>query len=61
MRGTNKNAKDGVKQVKKSSTDIPTQVGVDACVCFADMTSIPLEILLDAKQMCEDVSIDIQW
>ena len=39
--------------------DVPTQAGVDACVCFADMTSIPLEILLDAKQMCEDISIDI--
>ena len=42
-------------------TDIPTQAGVDACVCFADGTSIPLEILLDAKQMCEDIAIDVQW
>jgi len=43
------------------STDIPTQAGIDACVCFADGTSIPLEILLDAKKMCEGVAIDVQW
>jgi len=43
------------------STDVPTQEGVDACVQFADGTSIPLDILLDAKKMCEDIAIDVQW
>ena len=41
--------------------DVPTQEGINACVCFADGTSIPLDILLDAKEMCEAIAIDVQW
>jgi len=42
-------------------TDVPTQEGIDACVRFAGGDSLSLEILLDAKQMCEDLAVDVQW
>ncbi len=41
--------------------DIPTQVGIDDCVRFGNGDSIPLEILLDAKQICEDLAVNVQW
>lgn len=42
-------------------TDIPTQDGVDECVRFGNGDTISLEILLDAKNICEELSIDIKW
>jgi hypothetical protein len=41
--------------------DVPTQEGIDECVRFGNGDSIPLEILLDAKQICEDNSVDVMW
>ena len=43
------------------SIDIPTQEGIDACVKFGDGSSVSLDILLDAKQICEDKAIDVCW
>lgn len=43
----------------KSST--PTQAGIDACVRFADGDPVKLDILLDAKSICERNAVDIQW
>jgi hypothetical protein len=43
------------------SEDIPTQEGVDACVRFGGGGSIDLNILLDAKKICEDLAVDVQW
>ena len=33
----------------------------DACVKFGNGDSLPLEILLDAKQICEDHAINVEW
>jgi alpha-ketoglutarate-dependent taurine dioxygenase len=41
--------------------DVPTQDAIDSCVRFGNGDSIPLEILLDAKRMCEELAIDVQW
>jgi len=41
--------------------NLPTQVGIDECVRFGNGDSIPLEILLEAKQICEDLAINIKW
>ncbi len=41
--------------------DIPTQQGIDECVRFGNGDSIPLEVLLEAKQICEDLAIDVCW
>lgn len=41
--------------------DVPTQEGIDACVRFGNGDAVPLEVLLEAKQICEDLAIDVQW
>ena len=41
--------------------DLPTQTGIDECVCFGNGDPISLEILLDAKKICEDLAVNIQW
>ena len=41
--------------------DVPTQEGIDACVCFGNGDQVPLDILLEAKQICEDYAIDLCW
>jgi Taurine catabolism dioxygenase TauD, TfdA family len=41
--------------------DVPTQEGIDACVRFGNGDQVPLSVLLEAKQICEDMSIDVQW
>lgn len=41
--------------------DVPTQEGIDACVRFGNGDSVPLEVLLEAKQMCEEHAIDVCW
>ncbi len=41
--------------------DLPTQAGIDDCVRFGNGDPIPLEILLDAKQICEDLAVNVQW
>jgi hypothetical protein len=41
--------------------DVPTQEAIDSCVRFGNGDSVPLEVLLDAKQMCEELAIDVQW
>jgi alpha-ketoglutarate-dependent taurine dioxygenase len=41
--------------------DIPTQEGIDACVCFGNGDTISLQILLDAKRICEELAIDVCW
>lgn len=41
--------------------DVPTQEAIDSCVRFGNGDSVPLEVLLDAKRMCEELAIDVQW
>jgi hypothetical protein len=41
--------------------DVPTQQGIDECVCFGNGESIPLSVLLEAKQICEERAIDVCW
>jgi Taurine catabolism dioxygenase TauD, TfdA family len=41
--------------------DVPTQEAIDSCVRFGNGDSVPLGVLLDAKQLCEDLAIDVQW
>ena len=41
--------------------DVPTQEGINECVCFGNGESVPLDVLLEAKQICEDRAIDISW
>lgn len=41
--------------------DIPNQDGIDACVSFGNGDSIPLDILLEAKEICEEHAIDVCW
>eukprot|EP00529_Nitzschia_sp_RCC80_P019537 CAMPEP_0113448188 /NCGR_PEP_ID=MMETSP0014_2-20120614/4633_1 /TAXON_ID=2857 /ORGANISM="Nitzschia sp." /LENGTH=432 /DNA_ID=CAMNT_0000339383 /DNA_START=200 /DNA_END=1498 /DNA_ORIENTATION=+ /assembly_acc=CAM_ASM_000159 len=43
------------------TTDIPTQDGIDACVKFGNGDQVPLDVLLDAKRICEELAIDVQW
>ena len=35
--------------------------GIDECVRFGNGEQVPLEILLDAKTICEELAIDVQW
>jgi len=42
-------------------TDVPSQEGIDACVRLANGDSLPLDILLQAKQICEDYAWNIEW
>lgn len=42
-------------------TDTPTQKGIDACVRFGNGDPVPLEILLEAKSICEDLAVDVCW
>lgn len=41
--------------------DLPSQEGIDDCVRFGNGDPIPLEILLDAKHICEDLAVNVQW
>eukprot|EP00536_Pseudo-nitzschia_multiseries_P016860 jgi/Psemu1/263912/estExt_Genewise1Plus.C_12690011 len=41
--------------------DVPTQEGIDECVRFGNGDPIPLEILLEAKDICEELAIDVEW
>jgi len=41
--------------------DVPTQADIDACVCFGDGSRIDLDILRDAKDMCEVNAFDVEW
>lgn len=41
--------------------DGPTQEMYDKCCCFADGSSIPLEIMKVAKEICEEVAVNIEW
>eukprot|EP00980_Cylindrotheca_fusiformis_P002093 scaffold470_cov98-Cylindrotheca_fusiformis.AAC.5 len=42
-------------------TDVPTQEGIDACVRFGNGDTVPLNILMEAKEICEDLATDICW
>lgn len=39
----------------------PTQEGLDKCISFGDGTQMKLEILLDAKDLCEKHAVNLQW
>lgn len=41
--------------------DGPTQEMYDQCCRFADGSSIPLEIMKVAKDICEEVAVNIEW
>jgi hypothetical protein len=41
--------------------DLPTQEGIDACVCFGNGDQVPLDVLLEAKEICEERAIDVCW
>mmetsp|Transcript_28979 Transcript_28979/g.68065 ORF Transcript_28979/g.68065 Transcript_28979/m.68065 type:complete len:429 (-) Transcript_28979:301-1587(-) len=41
--------------------DVPTQEGIDECVRFGSGDPIPLEILLEARQICEELAINVEW
>lgn len=41
--------------------DLPTQEGINECVRCGNGDTIPLEILLDAKQICEDLAVNVEW
>lgn len=41
--------------------DVPTQAAIDECVRFADGAPLPLDVLLDAKRLCEENAVDVQW
>lgn len=41
--------------------DVPTQEAIDECVRFADGSSVDLQVLLDAKRLCEENAVDLQW
>jgi hypothetical protein len=41
--------------------DVPTQEGIDACVRFGNGDQVPLQVLLEAKEICEEMAIDVQW
>ena len=41
--------------------DTPTQEAVDECVRFADGSRVELHVLLDAKRLCEQHAVDVQW
>lgn len=41
--------------------DVPTQDAIDKCVRFGNGDSVPLPILLEAKQICEEFAVDIAW
>mmetsp|Transcript_11192 Transcript_11192/g.19733 ORF Transcript_11192/g.19733 Transcript_11192/m.19733 type:complete len:167 (-) Transcript_11192:878-1378(-) len=40
---------------------VPTQEGIDQCVRFGNGDPVPLEVLLDAKQICEENAVDVMW
>lgn len=41
--------------------DIPTQDGIDECVRFGNSDAVSLEILLEAKLICEELAVNISW
>lgn len=41
--------------------DVPTQEAIDECVRFGDGGQVPLSVLLDAKAICEEHAVDVQW
>jgi hypothetical protein len=41
--------------------DVPTQQAINECVRFADGSEVDLAILLDAKRICEELAVDVQW
>ena len=41
--------------------DIPTQDGINECVKFSNGDQIDLDILLKAKDICEEYAVNIQW
>ena len=41
--------------------NLPTQAGIDECVRFGNSDPISLEILLEAKQICEDLAVNVEW
>lgn len=43
------------------ATSVPTQQDIDACVRFGDGETIDLNVLLEAKKMCEANALDVQW
>jgi len=41
--------------------DVPTQEGIDACVRFGNGDAVPLNVLLEAKTICEDLCVNVGW
>eukprot|EP00934_Nitzschia_sp_Nitz4_P003927 Nitzschia sp. Nitz4//scaffold51_size120721//3808//4935//NITZ4_003713-RA/size120721-processed-gene-0.108-mRNA-1//1//CDS//3329553820//3917//frame0 len=41
--------------------DVPTQAGIDECVRFGNGDPVPLDVLLEAKQICEEHAVDVCW
>ncbi|VEU38836.1 unnamed protein product [Pseudo-nitzschia multistriata] len=41
--------------------DVPTQEGIDECVRFGNGDPVSLEVLLEAKEICEELAIDVRW
>ncbi|KAL3937765.1 MAG: hypothetical protein SGBAC_007197 [Bacillariaceae sp.] len=41
--------------------DAPTQEGIDACVRFGNGEIVPLDILMEAKAICEELAMEICW
>jgi len=39
----------------------PTQDGINKCLKFSDGSEVSLQVLLDAREMCERNAVDIQW
>ena len=54
-------SKVGTRESADIKSRTPTQAGIDACVRFADGDSVPLDILVDAKSLCERNAVDVQW
>lgn len=41
--------------------DVPTQEGIDECVRFGNGDPIPLDVLLEARDICEDLAVNVVW
>ena len=54
-------SKVGTRESGDVQSNTPTQAGIDACVRFADGDPVKLDILLDAKAICERNAVNLQW
>ena len=40
---------------------VPTQDGINKCLSFGDGSEVSLEILLEARAICEKHAVNLQW